>query len=150
MDFSQTIIETPRLLLRPLTRNDANVIFREYREPVTLYMNFPGPATLELMKDRLIEREEEIRNGIVLFQAVLLKSSGEFLGCFALDDPETRTPELGGWIREGAHGKGYGREACAGMKQWADDHLDYDYLIWPCADVNLSSRKVAEALGGTI
>ena len=82
--------------------------------------------------------------------AVLLKESKEFLGCFGLEGIKEKTPEMGGWLKQSAHGHGYGREAAAALKQWADENLEYDHILWPCAKENTSSCQVAEALGGKI
>lgn len=143
-------LETHRLRLVPGSVKHAESIFAEYREPVTRYMNYPPPESLEVLKDRLKRRETEIAEGKVVYLAVLLKETDEFLGCFALEGLDERTPEMGGWLKASAHGHHYGQEAAAALKQWADRHLDYDYLVWPCAVQNVPSRKLAEALGGEV
>jgi len=82
--------------------------------------------------------------------AATLKKSGEFLGCFAPEDLDKKNPEMGGWLKKSAHGHGYGRESAAALKQWADENLDYDHIIWPCAQANSASCQLTESLGGKI
>ena len=150
MDLSKVKIETERLLLVPVSREDSERVFSEYRDPVTFYMNNPPPESLESVETRMEGREKEMKEGILLFMAVLSKESGEFLGCFALEDLDKKVIEMGGWLKEGAQGKGFGKEAVAALKKWADENLEYDYAIWPCAKENTASCKLAESLGGKI
>lgn len=53
MDLSQIEIETDRPRLVSASQKYAEQIFSEYREPVTRYMNFGPPASLEIQKERL-------------------------------------------------------------------------------------------------
>lgn len=150
MDLRQVQIETERLLLVPVSREYTEEIFLEYREPMTTYMNNTTTGSREALEKRMIERENELKEGKVLFMVVLLKTSGEFLGCFALEDLDQKNPEMGGWLKQSAHGNRYGLEAAAALKKWADKNLEYDHILWPCATMNLPSRKLAESLGGKI
>ena len=83
--------------------------------------------------------------------AILAKDTDEFLGCCGLHGRENpREPELGIWLKKSAHGRGFGREAVAAVRDWAERHLIVDAFIYPVDRNNTASRKVAEALGGTI
>jgi len=82
--------------------------------------------------------------------AVLPKQSDDFLGSFVLLDLDQDNPEMGGWLKESAHGHGYGREAAAALQRWASENVDYDHIIWPCAAMNTPSRRLAEVLGGKV
>lgn len=150
MDLSQITIETERLNLVPVAKEHAKEIFQEYREPITQFMNYGAPDNLASVESRIQQRVSDMKAGLQLYMVVLQKDSGEFLGCFALEDLSERNPELGGWLKKAAHGKRYGQEVARALKQWADKNLDYDNLVWPCATANTSSRKLAESLGGTI
>jgi len=150
MDLSKIQIETERLRLVPGTVGFAEQIFLEYRDPVIQYMNYGPPESLEQLKERMKNREAEMKKGEQLFMAILLKETGEFLGCMALEDLKEENPEMGGWLKKSAHGHGYGREAAAALKQWAEENLEYDHILWPCAVANVSSCKLAESLGGKV
>lgn len=150
MDVSNVIIETERLRLVPKTSEYAEKIFLEYKDPVIQYMNYGPPQSLEVLKGRIEENDTEMKEGKQLFMVILLKRSDEFLGCMALEDIDQQNPVMGGWLKGTAHGHGYGREAAAALKKWADENLEYDHIIWPCAVENISSRKLAESLGGKV
>ncbi len=37
-----------------------------------------------------------------------------------------------------------------GLKEWADNNLEYEYIKYPVAVKNIPSRKIAEFLNGKI
>lgn len=143
------IICTSRLKLKPISLVYKDIIFAEFTPEITTYM-YPRPAkhiseTIEFI-DRSIT---ELKSGQTL-QTVILKKPSEFLGCAGLHNIETKTPELGIWIKKSAHGHKYGQEAMQGLKDWADKNLDYKYILYPAEKDNIPSRKVAELLGGKV
>jgi len=150
MDLSKLNIETDRLRLVPVNLGFVENIFLEYRDPVIKYMNYGAPENIEILKDRMKSRENEMKEGSQLFLVILLKETGEFLGCMALEDLKKENPEMGGWLKKSAHGHGYGREAAYAIKKWAEENIEYDHILWPCAIDNKSSCKLAESLGGKI
>jgi [ribosomal protein S5]-alanine N-acetyltransferase len=150
MDLSQLTIETERLRLVPASTHYAEQIFLEFREPITAYLNHAPPESVDIVKKRIQDRETQIKSGSQLFMVVLRKDSSEFFGCFALEDLHQTNPELGGWLKQSAHGNRYGQEAAAALQQWADKNLQHDHVVWPCAAMNTPSRKLAESLGGKV
>lgn len=150
MDVSQIEIETERLWLVSASQKYAEQIFSEYRGPVTRYMNFGPPASLEIQKERFKQCESELKAGELLSVVVFKKESGEFLGRFSLENLDRKDPEIGGWLKHSAHGHRYGTEAVSALRIWADENLNYSHLIWPCVSVNVGSRKLAENLGGKV
>jgi [ribosomal protein S5]-alanine N-acetyltransferase len=148
--FAKGRVETDRLILVPKSSAHGEAIFREYRQPVTRYLNHPPPRSLASLLERIQEHEAAMGMERALYLSVLLKGSEEFIGCFSLEDIGTAHPEMGGWLKASAHGHRYGREAARALKQWAEQHLSHQYLVWPCALQNIASRKLAEALGGHV
>ncbi len=143
-------LQTSRLLLRPISVKYRQEIFREFTADITVYMN-PQPAKEIAETDSFIKNSaKNMENGKEIVMAVLLKDTEEFLGCAGLHEIQTKTPELGIWIKKSAHGNKYGREAVTALKHWADENLDYTYIIYPADKQNVSSRKIAESLGGTV
>lgn len=149
-DLSKERIESERLLLIPISMKYKEETFREFSKEITAFMH-PAPA-----KD-ISETEAFIRNaekgaseGRELHFAILSKDDQEFLGIAGIERIDSKTPEL--WIRtkKSTHGKGYGKEAVVAVKTWADNNIQYDYLLYPVAENNTSSRKIAETLGGII
>ena len=149
-DLSHVSIETNRLLLSTISEDQIIEIFNLYRLPLTKYMYYTTTGTFEELSERHFQWQRELKEGTKLSMAVTLKSTKEFLGSFALENLHSKTPVLGGWIKSDYHGFKYGQEAAQALKDWADQHLIYDYIVWPCAVENIASCKLAEALGGSI
>lgn len=57
---------------------------------------------------------------------------------------------MGIWLKEEAHGQGYGFEALSLLKKWANENLSFDYLQYPVEKNNSASRALAEKLGGEV
>lgn len=91
-----------------------------------------------------------IASGTDLPLVVRLKTTGEFLGMIGLHHIGSPEPEIGIWIKEVAHGLGYGREAIAATIAWAREKVDAAAFIYPVAVQNHPSRHLAESLGGTL
>jgi len=67
-----------------------------------------------------------------------------------LEDCDRPSPELGLWIKESAHGQGFGREVVAALAEWAHKTLGKESFFYPVAVQNTASRRIAEALRGEI
>ena len=150
MDTSNITIETKNLCLKGITFEYKNDIFREFTSEITTHM-YPKPA------DKIEETEEFIETSIKEnkegsnFQIVILdKKSKDFLGCGGVHNIDRKTPELGIWIKKSAHGNGYGKEAIIALKKWADENLDYEYLLYPVVDENYPSRRIPEFFGAEV
>ena len=59
-------------------------------------------------------------------------------------------PELGIWLRKEAQDQGYGREMLTTVIAWAIDRFKPQGFIYPVAEENLRSRRLAEGLGGVL
>lgn len=150
MNLTSVIIQTQRLLITPITPTYRKDIFREFQEPVTLYMQ-PLPAKDISETDTFIsESIKGLEAGNNLQLVILKKDTQEFLGCAGLHQLDIETPEMGVWIKQSAQGNGYGKEAMTAIKQWADENLSYTYIVYPVAEENTSSRKIPESLGGEV
>ena len=150
MNTSNIIIKTKNLYLRGITLDYKDDIFREFTLEITTYM-FPSPAekieeTIEFIETSIKENEEGSNFQIV----ILYKESKDFLGCGGLHHINRKTPELGIWIKKSAHGRGYGKETVIALKKWADQSLDYKYILYPVDDKNYPSRKIPEFLDGKV
>jgi GNAT superfamily N-acetyltransferase len=71
-------------------------------------------------------------------------------GMAGLEGCETESPELGLWMKESAHGQGFGREVVAAVAEWAHKTLGKKSFIYPVAVQNTASRRIAEGLHGEI
>lgn len=150
MDTSRIIIKTKNLFLKAITLDYKEDIFKEFTSEITTHM-FPKPAdkieeTIEFIKTSIKGNKE----GSNLQVVVLKKENKEFLGNAGLHHIDTKTPELGIWIKKSAHGNSYGKEAMIALKEWADKNLKYNYIKYPVVDENYASRRIPEFLSGKI
>jgi RimJ/RimL family protein N-acetyltransferase len=151
LDLNSVEIATERLILRPVTSAFTEVIFAEFTPEITKYMLPPSPQHVSETESFIVETTEKRTRGSDLVLAILDKSSNEFLGCCGLHGRESaREPELGIWLKKSAHGRGFGREAVAAVRDWAERHLIVDAFVYPVDRKNIPSRKIAESLGGVI
>ena len=75
---------------------------------------------------------------------------GECLGMASLEDADSDSPEVGLWLKENAHGQGFGREVVASLVVWGHAALKKMSFIYPVAVQNIASRRIAERLHGEI
>lgn len=151
LDLNLVVISSSRLLLEPISLDFTQVIFQEFNERVTHYM-FPAPPKhISETQSFILEAIEKRRRGHDLVMTILKRDRRDFLGCCGFhgaNDP--KQPEFGVWLRESAHGSGYGREAIKALYDWAERTLVVKHYIYPVDRSNIPSRKVAEALGGVV
>lgn len=134
----------------PVEPKHANDIFREFTPQVAAYMARKVYENKDEVMSFIASAHRQRQTGESLRTIITKKDTGEFIGGTGIVRLNTRTPELGVWIKTSAHGNEYGREAVTALKAWADEHIDYDHLIFPVDKRNVASRKIAESLGGVI
>jgi len=150
IDFTELTIETDRLRLSPISDQFREERFQEFTAEIAEFM-YPKPHdTIDGIDEWTTKSRIKMKKGEDYTVMVLRKDTREFLGCGGLHNPHTKHPELGIWIKKLAHGNNYGREAVTALKNWADEHLDYEYITYPVDKRNIASRKIAESLGGKI
>lgn len=149
-DLTTLTLDSERLRLLPISEVYTDVIFQEFTPDVATYM-YPRPATQRTDTEMFVQSAmQENRESINLNMVITLRETGEFLGCVGLHNLADARPEFGIWVKQSAHMHGYGREAIRTLKRWADEHLAYEYLIYPVDSRNMSSRKIPESLGAAI
>ena len=74
----------------------------------------------------------------------------ECLGMASLEDADSVWPELGLWLKESAHGQGFGREVAAALVEWRHATLGKGSFNYPVAVQNTADRRIAENLHGEI
>ena len=137
--------------MRPVTLVFAERIFAEFTPEITKFMIPRSPQHLSETESFIAETTDKRRRGSELVLAILACESEEFLGVCGLHGRgKAREPELGIWVKKSAHGQGFGREAVAGIRYWAEGHMIVDAFIYPVDRKNLPSRKIAESLGGVV
>jgi RimJ/RimL family protein N-acetyltransferase len=144
------IIDSPRLRLVPTSESYAEDVFQNFTAEITTYMLPAPPAVVDETLQFLRKARSQVESGTDLQVVVLLKPGQEFLGHAGLHGVDTRTPELGIWIKKAEHAHGYGREAVTALADWAVDNLMFEYLKYPVDRRNVPSRRIPESLGGRI
>lgn len=144
-------LETPRLLLRPITLQDTDALLAIWGDPETMRW-YPAPLDREGMVQRIQQQIERYQSGTGQL-GVLLKQSGALIGnCGPVwhDVDGAHELEIGYSIRRDHWGKGYAPEAALAALAYVRDSLhklDPISLIRPG---NLPSRRVAEKNGATL
>jgi RimJ/RimL family protein N-acetyltransferase len=149
-DLSAIEITSTRLCLRSFKAEDAAESFAEATPTLTRFMGWdPSPslaAFAEIWRDWL----PKMAAGTDLALTVRLQSTGEFLGMAGLHCIGRPEPEIGIWVKEAAHGVGYGREAVAAVVAWHSRESGTNGFTYPVAIENRRSRSLAESLGGRL
>ena len=136
------ILETIRLILRPLTADDFEAVHSWASNPANArYMSW-GPNT-----------EEDTKGFLAIAKpgkdfAVVLKETGKVIGsCGIYPDDNNDTAELG-WILHMDYWKcGYGTELGGELIRYGFKGLKLRRLFAPCAAVNYGSYRVMERNG---
>lgn len=145
----QALIRSARLQLSLFKMADADEVFGCITPAIARFMRWEPPKSL---KEYKAHREARLQaNDRSSYSFVVRRSdSMECLGIAGLDEVDQPTPELGIWLKEAAHGHGYGTEAVSAVAEWATKTLAKDRFLYPVAVENVASRRIAEKLNGEI
>jgi RimJ/RimL family protein N-acetyltransferase len=139
-----------RLALRAFTAADAPEIFAAVSPTITRFMAWDPSPSLAAFAEVWRHWLPRMAAGTELHLVIRLTSTDEFVGVSGIHRIGSAEPEVGIWLKETAHGLGYGREAIGAIVQWAPAHIGAAALIYPVAKQNLPSRRLAESLHATI
>ncbi len=147
------VLETSRLLLRPVTLDDApaaQALFAHW--DIVRYLRdivpwpYPADGTYTFYRDVLFPNMEA---GKSLGWAVIERASGQFAGLLELcphDDEDNR----GFWIGLPFQQKGYVTEAVTATTDYAFDVLGMTKLRLNNAAANIGSHRIKEKAGATL
>lgn len=147
-DLNGTQLSGERIACKTLSLKYTQDVCKHFTANITEYMLSRGPKSKAALSEHIQEMTRKMALGEELALVILNKETEEFLGYVALHKIRTATPEMGIWLKEEAHGKGYGFEALSLVKKWAEETLSYQYLKYPVDRRNTPSRRIAEKLGG--
>ncbi|MEB3179344.1 MAG: GNAT family N-acetyltransferase [Nostocaceae cyanobacterium] len=150
MELLKLEIVTNRLLLIPIPLKYKEEIFQEFTAEITTYTYPRTPQKISETEAFINQSISEMEKGDNLVIVILKKDSQEFLGCSGINNINSPEPELGIWLKKSAQGNNYGWETINALKQWAEENLDYKYLIYPVDKDNIPSRRIAEKISGQI
>jgi len=136
------ILETKRLILRPLTLDDFEAAHSWGSNPENIFYMAWGPNTEADTKAFL----SSTKPGIDF--AVVLKQSGKVIGtCGVYPDTDNDTAELGWILHKDYWKQGFGTELGGELIQYGFESLRLRRITAPCAAVNYGSCRVMERNG---
>jgi len=146
------ILETPRLLLRPLAPTDLDALAEILGDPVGMafYPHAFGRAETLAWIERDLARYETLGFGHL---AMEMRSDGQFVGDCGptiLRVAGVDEIELGWHVRRDDWNQGLATEAALTIRDWAFDGLGLRRLISLVRPENQASSRVAEKIGMTI
>ncbi|HLK57851.1 MAG TPA: GNAT family N-acetyltransferase [Chthonomonadaceae bacterium] len=147
---NQAILETPRLLLRPMRLEDTDALLVIFSDPIVMASFGVVPFTREQM-ERWLQRnlDHQSQFGYGLF-SVILKSEGVLIGDCGLERMELKgvaVDELGYDFRSAYWNQGFATEAASAVRDYAFQTLQRPQLISLIRVGNEASRRVAEKVG---
>jgi RimJ/RimL family protein N-acetyltransferase len=144
------VIQSTRLRLSQFQITDAEEVFACITPSITRFMRWEPPSWSEYIA-RCEQRLQDSEINLNTFSFVIRRrDSKECLGMTAVEACDTESPELGLWMKESAHGQGFGREVVSAVAEWAHKTLGKESFIYPVAVQNIASRRIAEGLHGEI
>lgn len=144
------VIETERLLLKPLVAADSRNLLEICSDPETMrYWNTAPWTTTQDSLDFINESCESMRHQRALVLGVHLKSTGGLAGKCMLSSyhRESKRAEIGFALARPCWGKGYIGEAAEALIQYAFRSLGLRRIEAEIDPDNISSARALEKLG---
>lgn len=142
------IIKSQRLQLSQFQMMDAQDVFPCITPTITKFMPWEPPSWGEYVSrcEKRVQSPEPNKFSFVIRRL----DNKECLGMASFENAESDSPEIGLWLKESAHGQGFGREVVAALVRWGHTTLVKENFIYPVAVQNIASRRIAEHLHGEI
>ncbi len=142
-------LETPRLILRLFTSEDAPAMFDYASDPhTTRYVGWPRHDSIEETLETIGRFSSQAAAGTDFSLAIVRKEDGQLLGGTGIHKVKVGLGSTGWILRRNARGQGYGAEAVmhvieAAFKEWPD-LKKIEATVHPD---NIASWKLAERVG---
>ncbi len=143
------VIETERLLLREMTENDFDALYKVLADSVIM-QHYPytfDDARVTDWINRNIKRYKIFGFGL---WAVCLKDTGEMIGDCGLTMQSINgqiKPEIGYHIRADKQRKGYAKEAAIAVRDWTFNNTPFNIIYSYMKYTNEPSAKTAVSYG---
>ena len=145
-------LETDRLILRPLTVDDADAVFVWASDPeVNRYMSYPLHTDVEVTRQwlRSVEQDSEEQAGLENYTfGFVRKSDGLLIGSGGIRRQEDDTWDFGYNLRRDCWGRGYTTEAVKAIIDFARGRGAKVFAAHHAVD-NPASGRVMEKCGLT-
>lgn len=142
------IIQTERLLLRPLSLNDLYTTHQYVGDTENIkYMVYFPSNNLEETKEFISKAVDEWNKTLPLFYEFAVVFKSEHIGSVSIYLDEKRTEaELAWIIKKDYWGKGYATEAAKAIKDFAVDELKVKRILACCDSKNTASYHIMQKL----
>ncbi len=149
--MKQPHLESERLLLRPLTLNDAPDIqlMASDKRVAEMTANIPHPYPETGAVDWISQHGANWQLGKQASFAITLKSSQEIVGCIGLVLEDAKQAELGYWVGVNYWGNGYATEAAKRIIKFGLNDLSLNKILACRLSRNPASGKVLLKSGFT-
>jgi RimJ/RimL family protein N-acetyltransferase len=142
------VIQSPRLGLCQFQMTDAQEVFACITPAIARFMPWEPPSWSEYVTR--CEKRVQAPEPNKFYFVIRRLDNGECFGMASLEDANSVSPEVGLWLKERAHGQGFGREVVVALVEWGHTSLGKESFIYPVAVQNTASRRIAEILHGKI
>src|SRR5215469_15394010 len=142
------VIQSPRLRLCQFQMMDAQEVFGCITPAIAKFVPWEPPSWSEYVTrcEKRVQAPEPNQFSFVIRR----NDNGECLGMASFEGADSVSPEVGLWLKESAHGQGFGREVVAALVEWGHATFGKESFIYPVAVQNTPSRHIAEKLHGEI
>lgn len=150
ISLESSSLETERLRLRPLEEADIPEIvgLAGDRDIAEGALTIPHPYSESDAREFFEKARERWSSGEGVTFAIVLRESGELLGCCGIDLIEShRSGEVGYWIGKPYWNRGYASEALRRLIGWAFSTVGLEKIIARVFDGNRASSRVLEKTG---
>jgi len=147
------VLETERLILRPITIADAEDVFEYGSDPeVTKYVVFLRHSSIEDSIKWLEKASDEFAKNAQMTFAITLKEEGKFIGScgFHHFSPEHHRVEMGYVLNRKFWGMGFMTETVRELIRFAFDEMSMHRVQATCDLENVRSAQVMERCGMTL
>lgn len=146
--FNRTVVETPRLLLRPISLADLKQMYENWAsdDEVTKYLSWETHKSIEDTR-RVITSWLLMYEKPYFFQwAITIKKTGEVIGTISFFDLkfDLLQAEIGYCLGRAFWNRGYGTEALQGVIDYAFSQNNFQILIANHLIENPASGRVME------
>lgn len=149
-DNYQPILETTRLLLRPMQATDLDDLLSIFTDSKVMAAFDTAPFDRQQMAHWLQRNlDHQTEHGYGLF-SVILKAEGQLIGDCGLEIMEVegaKVAELGYDFRSAYWNQGFATEAALAVRDYAFNVLGWSQLISLVRVGNRASQRVAEKIG---
>lgn len=143
-------IETPRLLLRRINKNDAEDMYEYSRlEEVTRYLLWKPFTSLDVSKAYISTLGRSYKVGKFFDFAVVVKDENKMIGTcgFTKISEKDGAAEIGFVLNPAYHNKGYGYEAALEVMRLGFIDFGFNRIEARCMSGNDASRALMSKLG---